>query len=152
MTGIVFSEKFPGWNYGTRSIIHPAGFGAQRAREGTRANVASLVNAESPTIIFLTNCVVTEYNNHAQRGTAIRTRKDEQNVISGSIEQVSVLNPTKERQKNGYWYTIALFDTHGMVDPDKRLCQPGCSGKKLSIWLFTWYPGFPRTGTPLLVP
>jgi hypothetical protein len=50
--GIVFSEKFPGWNYGTRSIIHPAGFGAQRAREGTRANVASLVSAESPTIIF----------------------------------------------------------------------------------------------------
>jgi len=38
--------------------------------------------------------------------TAIRTRKAKQNVISGSIEQVSVLNPTKELHQNGHRYTV----------------------------------------------
>jgi cysteine desulfurase len=114
---IAFAQKYLGEMYGNPSSLHTKGLMAKRALEEAREKVASLINAESPGTIIFTGSA-TESNNLAIRGTALRNKKSGTKVVSGAIEHISVLNPLKELQKQGYTYEVVPVNTDGFVDTE----------------------------------
>lgn len=114
---IAFAQKYLGEMYGNPSSLHTKGLMAKRALEEAREKVASLINAESPGTIIFTGSA-TESNNLAIRGTALRNKKSGTKVVSGAIEHISVLNPLKELQKQGYTYEVVPVNTGGFVDTE----------------------------------
>ncbi len=100
---------------GNPSSLHSVGLEAKRAIEGAKGKVADLINAESERTIIFTSCA-TESNNLGIKGTALRNAGKGKKVVTSAIEHMSVLNPMKELQKNGFELTIVPVDSNGMVD------------------------------------
>lgn len=115
---VTFAEPFLTGGYGNPSMLHSAGLEAKRALEDARGKVAALINAENPSTIIFT-ASATESNNLAIRGTALRNPKLGRKVVSSIIEHVSVINPMKELQKNGFQYEFIPVDSQGIVDLDQ---------------------------------
>lgn len=112
---VAFAEKFLTHDFGNPSSLYSTGLDAKRALEVARVKVAGLIHAENPSTIFFTSSA-TESNNLAIRGTALRNSKIGQKVVSSVIEHISVINPMKELQKNGYLYEVIPVDSNGIVD------------------------------------
>lgn len=112
---VAFAEKFLTHDFGNPSSLYSTGLDAKRALEVARVKVAGLIHAENPSTIFFTSSA-TESNNLAIRGTALRNSKIGQKVVSSVIEHISVINPMKELQKNGYHYEVIPVDSNGIVD------------------------------------
>ena len=112
---VAFASRYLIHDYGNPSSLHTPGLEAKRALEEARGKVASLINAESPGTIIFTSCA-TEANNLAIRGTALRNRKAGTKVVSSAVEHISVLNPMKELQKQGYAYDVVPVSAEGFVD------------------------------------
>jgi cysteine desulfurase len=100
---------------GNPSSLYEFGSEAKDAVGKSRAKVADLINAESEkTIVFTSGA--TEANNIAIRGTSFRNIKDGKEVLSSAIDHISVINPMKDLQKNGWTYNAIPVDKTGIVD------------------------------------
>lgn len=90
-----FAGRFLSSDYGNPSSLHSRGLAAKAALEEARSKIAELINAQSPeTIVFTSG--VTEANNLAIRGAALRNAAKGKKLLASQIEHISVLNPHKE--------------------------------------------------------
>jgi len=113
-----FAKHYLENNFGNPSSLHSVGLEAKRALEEARVKVAELINGESEkTIIFTSG--VTEANNLAIKGAALRNIGKGKEVAASTIEHMSVLNPMKELQKNGYTFNLIPVDSFGIVNLEK---------------------------------
>jgi cysteine desulfurase len=113
-----FAERFLTGDYGNPSSLHSLGLEAKRVLEDARVKVAELINAEKENAVVFT-ASATEANNLAIRGTAMRNIGKGKEVAASAIEHISVLNPMKELQKNGFTFTLIPVDSNGVVDLEK---------------------------------
>jgi cysteine desulfurase len=113
----VFEEMKPYFKkkYGNPSSLHDFGEPARRVLDKAREQAASLIGANEEEIYF-TSCG-TESNNFALWGLA-RAYKDRGNhIISSSIEHLSIINPLKEFEKEGWKVSLVPVDEYGSVNP-----------------------------------
>jgi cysteine desulfurase len=104
--------------FGNPSSLYSIGLEAKSAIEEARKKIADFINAENEKSIIFTSSA-TESNNLAIRGTALRNIKDGKEAIASAIEHISVINPMKELQKNGFIFNILPVDSDGIVDLKK---------------------------------
>jgi cysteine desulfurase len=110
-----FAERCLSCDFGNPSALHSRGLAAKAALEEARAKVAQLINAESPeTIIFTAG--VTEANNLAIRGAALRGSAKGKKLLASQIEHISVLNPLKDLKKGGFDLNLVPVDSTGVID------------------------------------
>lgn len=110
-----FTKRFLGGGYGNPSSLHSVGLEAKHILEDARTKVAEFINGESEKTIIFTGSA-TEANNLAIKGTALRNITKGKEVAASAIEHISVLNPMKELQKNGFALNLIPVDSTGMVD------------------------------------
>ena len=110
-----FALPYLNERFGNPSSLYNLGLEAKSAVEESREKIAKFINAEDEkTIIFTGNA--TESNNLAIRGVAKRNVNDGKEVLASAIEHISVLNPMKDLQKNGFTFNIIPVDSNGIVD------------------------------------
>jgi cysteine desulfurase len=115
---IAFATPYLGEKQGNPSSLHSVGLEAKQALEEARGKVAALINAENDSTVIFTGGA-TEANNLAVRGTALRNVNTGKAVVASAIEHMSVLNPMKDLQKNGFTFTMIPVDTTGLLDLKK---------------------------------
>lgn len=113
-----FAERYLKEGFGNPSSLHSVGLEAKRAVEDARKKVAELINAEKGSRIIFTSGA-TESNNLAIRGVALRNLGKGKEVAASAIEHMSVLNPMKELQKNGFKLSFVPVNSTGIVDLEK---------------------------------
>jgi len=113
-----FAQRFLADDFGNPAALYSVGLGAKRTIEDARKNVAELINAENENCIVFTSGA-TESNNLAIKGTALRNIGKGKAIAASAIEHMSVLNPMKELQKNGFEMIIIPVDSTGIVDLKK---------------------------------
>jgi len=113
-----FAKKFLEHGFGNPSSLHSVGLEAKRALEEARAKIAELINGESEKTIIFTSSA-TEANNLAIKGAALRNIGKGKEVAASVIEHMSVLNPMKELQKNGFTLNLIPVDSTGIVDLER---------------------------------
>jgi cysteine desulfurase len=115
---LAFAERYLKADFGNPFALYSVGLDAKRAVEEARKNVAELINAEKASNIIFTGSA-TESNNLAIKGTALRNIGKGKKVAASAIEHMSVLNPMKELQKNGFEFALIPVDSTGLVDLEK---------------------------------
>ncbi|MBK5190967.1 MAG: cysteine desulfurase [Methanosarcinales archaeon] len=110
-----FAEGYLKDNFGNPSALYSVGLEAKRAIEEARKKVAELINAENAARIIFTGSA-TESNNLAIKGTALRNIGKGKKVAASAVEHMSVLNPMKELQKNGFEFNLVPVDATGIID------------------------------------
>ena len=113
-----FARRYLEHNYGNPSSLHSVGLEAKRALEEARAKIAELINGENEKTIIFTGSA-TEANNLAIKGAALRNIGKGKEVAASAIEHMSVLNPMKELQKNGFTLNLIPVDSAGIVNLEK---------------------------------
>jgi cysteine desulfurase len=113
-----FAKPYLMKSHGNPSSLHSVGLEAKRAIEEARSKIAGFINAENENTIIFTGGA-TEANNLAVKGTALRNITAGKAVVASAIEHMSVLNPMKELQKNGFSFTTIPVDSTGVVDLKK---------------------------------
>ena len=113
-----FAKPYLIEKFGNPSSLYNDGLEAKSALEEARAKIAKVINAENGKTIIFTGSA-TESNNIAIRGTALRNIQTGKEVISSSIEHISIINCMKELQKNGFNYKMVPVDSFGVVDVSK---------------------------------
>jgi len=103
-------------NYGNPSSLHDFGEPARRVLDKSREQVSALIGANEEEIYF-TSCG-TESNNFALWGLARAYRDRGNHIITSSIEHLSILNPLKEFEKEGWKVSILPVDKNGLVNPE----------------------------------
>jgi len=115
---IEFVRPYLSSSHGNPSSLHSVGLEARRAIEESRKKIAEFIHAENEnTIIFTASA--TEANNLAIKGTALRNITQGKAVVASAIEHMSVLNPMKELQKNGFTFSTVPVDSTGIIDLNK---------------------------------
>jgi cysteine desulfurase len=104
-------------SFGNPSSLYNLGQDAKEAVDDSRKKIADFINAESKKTIIFTGSA-TESNNLGIRGTAYRNLKDGKEVLASAIEHISVINPMKDLQKNGWTFNTVPVDYYGVVDID----------------------------------
>lgn len=105
-------------DYGNPSSLHSDGRNGKKLVEEAREKVANLIGAEDKrTVIFTSGA--TESNNLALRGVAHRNKNKGNHIITSAIEHMSVINPCKDLQKEGFEVTFVPVNKEGLVDPGK---------------------------------
>jgi len=112
---LTFAERYLKDDFGNPFALYSVGLEAKRAIEAARKKVAELINAENAARIIFTGSA-TESNNIAIKGTALRNIGKGKKVAASAIEHMSVLNPMKELQKNGFEFNLIPVDATGIVD------------------------------------
>lgn len=113
-----FSEPYLSKEFGNPSSLYSTGLGAKKVIEESRSKIAEFINAEDEKSIIFTSGA-TESNNFAIRGTALRNQSKGKKIIASAIEHISVINPMKNLQKNGYIFNTLPVDSNGLVYLDK---------------------------------
>jgi cysteine desulfurase len=113
-----FAKPYLMASHGNPSSLHSVGLEARRALEDSRIKIAEFIHAENENTIIFTGGA-TEANNLAVKGTALRNITQGKTVVASAIEHMSVLNPMKELQKNGFIFTTLPVDSTGIVDLKK---------------------------------
>jgi cysteine desulfurase len=113
-----YSKPYLIEGFGNPSSLYSFGLKAKSAIEDARKKIAEFINAENEKSIIFTSCA-TESNNLAVKGTALRNISDGKEVIASAIEHISVINPMKELQKNGFSFKTVPVDIHGIIDLKK---------------------------------
>src|SRR6204780_3161468 len=110
--------------FGNASSIHAFGQNAREAVEEARAQVAALLGARAPDIMFTSGG--TESNNHAILGAVAAATGEAKHVITSAIEHVAVLDVCRALAKNGVDLTILPVDRDGLVNPEdvRRAIRP----------------------------
>jgi cysteine desulfurase len=111
---VEFAQPFLQDAIGNPSSLYSVALNARKAIAEAREKVAALINAESPECIVFTGGA-TESNNLAIRGTALRNVKKGKRCAASAIEHISVLNPMKSLQKEGFGFTLIPVDSEGIV-------------------------------------
>jgi cysteine desulfurase len=115
---IAFAEPYLVERMGNPSSLYSVGLNAKRAIAEAREKVAGLINAEAPENIVFTSGA-TESNNIAIRGTCLRNIKKGKQCAASAVEHISVLNPMKSLQKEGFEFTVIPVDNEGTVILDE---------------------------------
>jgi cysteine desulfurase len=113
-----FAKPFLTKEFGNPSSLYSIGLEAKSAIEDSRKKIVDFINAENEKSIIFTGGA-TESNNLAIRGTALRNIRDGKEVLASAIEHISVINPMKELQKNGFTFKTLPVDSNGIVDLKK---------------------------------
>ncbi len=113
-----FAKPYLTTLHGNPSSLHSVGVEAKQAVEESRQKIAKFIHAENESTIIFTGSA-TEANNLAVKGTALRNITSGKTVVASAIEHMSVLNPMKELQKNGFSFTTIPVDSTGIVDLNK---------------------------------
>lgn len=100
--------------YGNPASVHGAGAAARQAVELAREQVASLIGARPPEIVFTSGA--TESDNLALMG-AVGARTGRQHLVTVSTEHKAVLDATAALAMRGHSVTVLDVDSHGRVDP-----------------------------------
>jgi cysteine desulfurase len=101
--------------FGNPMSDHQVGQPAAEALERARSQVATLINANLPEVVFTSGG--TESNNHALKGVAIGLREKGRHIITSNIEHKSVLNSLRTLRFLDYRVTSLDVDQYGLVDP-----------------------------------
>jgi cysteine desulfurase len=99
---------------GNPAALHSHGLEARASLDGARAKVARLVGGPPARVVFTASA--TEANNLAIKGTALRARG--RHIVTSAIEHVSVVNPCRDLEKQGWSVTWLPVDREGLVDPE----------------------------------
>ncbi len=102
-------------HYGNPSSIYQIGREAQKALDGARDKVASLVGAGPREIIFTSGG--SEADNLAIKGVAFALRDRGNHIITSAIEHHAVYHACEYLEKYGFDITVLPVDSHGLVDP-----------------------------------
>jgi cysteine desulfurase len=102
-------------HYGNPSSIYQIGREAQKALDGARDKVASLVGAGPREIIFTSGG--SEADNLAIKGVAFALRDRGNHIITSAIEHHAVYHACEYLEKHGFDITVLPVDSHGLVDP-----------------------------------
>ncbi|MGD0230333.1 MAG: cysteine desulfurase family protein [Syntrophorhabdales bacterium] len=94
---------------------HRAGDEATEALERAREEVARLINAQRPEIVFTSGG--TESVNHALKGVALAMGEKGRHIVTSVIEHQAVLRSLRTLMKMGYRVTAVPVDEYGLVDP-----------------------------------
>jgi len=113
-----FAKPYLRESWGNPSSLHSVGLEAKRAVEESRGKIAEFIHAENESTIIFTGGA-TEANNLAVKGATLRNITAGKAVVASVIEHMSVLNPMKELQKNGFSVTFIPVDSTGIVDLKK---------------------------------
>jgi cysteine desulfurase len=111
---VAFMRPFLEGGVGNPAALHSHGLEARASLDGARAKVARLVGGAASGVIFTASA--TEANNLAIKGVAQRARG--RHVVASAIEHVSVVNPCRDLEKQGWSITWLPVDREGIVDPE----------------------------------
>jgi cysteine desulfurase len=103
-------------HFGNPSSVHSFGFRAREAIEEAREKVLALINGSDGDLVFTSGA--TEANNLAIIGYALRNVKRGKHVLVSAVEHMSVINPAKFLQKQGFQVEFIPVDSYGMVNLD----------------------------------
>lgn len=109
-------EPFLRDQFGNPSSSHYYGRQAREAVDYARAQVATLIGADSSEVLF-TGCA-TEANNLAILGVARALRDKHRHIITSTIEHPAVMQPCLRLRKEGWKVTIVPADGAARVDLD----------------------------------
>jgi cysteine desulfurase len=101
--------------FGNPQSLHSFGQAAQTAVDSAREKVAALVGAAKEEIYFTSSG--TESNNFALKGLALAHQARGRHIVVSAIEHLSVLNPVRSLEKQGFTTTVVPVDKDGLVDP-----------------------------------
>jgi cysteine desulfurase len=104
-------------DFGNASSIHTFGQRARAAVETARDQVAALLNARSPEIVFTSGG--TESDNHAIFGIVAASSAPRNHVITTTIEHEAVLNACQALEKQGVAVTYLRVSRDGLIDLDE---------------------------------
>jgi cysteine desulfurase len=99
---------------GNPAALHSHGLEARASLDGARAKVARLVGGATSGVIFTASA--TEANNLAIKGVAQRARG--RHLVASAIEHISIVNPCRDLEKQGWSVTWLPVDREGLVDPE----------------------------------
>jgi cysteine desulfurase len=99
---------------GNPAALHSHGLEARASLDGARGKVGRLVGGVASGVIFTASA--TEANNLAIKGVALRARG--RHLVTSAIEHVSVVNPCRDLEKQGWSVTWLAVDGDGLVDPE----------------------------------
>jgi len=101
-------------HYGNAASRHHAfGWKAEEAVEEARAQVASLIGANSKEIVFTSGA--TESDNLALKGVAAMHRPRGNHLITAVTEHHAVLDPARRLEREGFRVTFLPVDRYGRV-------------------------------------
>ncbi len=100
---------------GNPSALHSLGSEAKESLEVARVKVARLLGGTASGVIFTSGA--TEANNLAIEGVALRAAPAGGHVITSAVEHISVLNPCRDLEKQGFSVTYLPVDGDGRSDP-----------------------------------
>ena len=101
--------------FGNPSSSHRYGVQAKLSLEHARQQVAEMIGAKPPEIVFASGG--TEANNLAIRGYCYANRDKGNHIITSAIEHPAVLEVCESLVPEGYELTILPVDSNGMVNP-----------------------------------
>jgi len=103
-----FTKKF-----GNTMSLHSMGREAKKAVEESRESIATVLNCETPDIIFTSSA--TESTNMILKGVAFANRKKGKHIVISSIEHHCVLEPARWLEKQGFEITRLPVDEFGLI-------------------------------------
>jgi cysteine desulfurase len=103
-------------NFAAASSLHQGGLRARDAIANARAQIATLINADSPEEIIFTSCG-TESANLAIKGAVEATRRRGNHIVCSAIEHPAVLKSIEFLTSHGYTCTRVAVDSCGRLDP-----------------------------------
>jgi len=101
--------------FGNPSSSHRFGVQAKLSLEHARQQVADMIGAKPPEIIFTSGG--TEANNLAIRGYCYANREKGNHIITSAIEHPAVLEVCESLVGEGFELTILPVDSNGLVNP-----------------------------------
>ena len=111
---VAFMRPFLEGGVGNPAALHSHGLEAKASLDGARAKVARLIGGAAAGVIFTASA--TEANNLAIRGVAQRARG--RHVVASAVEHISVVNPCRALEKQGWSVSWLPVDREGQVDPE----------------------------------
>ena len=106
--------------YGNASSIHHFGQAAKQRLEAARRQVAALINASAPEIVFTSGG--TEADNLAIFGVTRAAARPRKHVITCAIEHPAVLSPAKQLGEEGV--EVTCLRVGSKRDRQSRRCAP----------------------------
>lgn len=101
--------------YGNPSALHKLGLAAEAEIKSVKKRILQNLNGTDGDVIFTSGG--TEANNLAILGTARRTAKRLNHIITSETEHKSVLESFKALEKEGFEITWIKVDKQGYIDP-----------------------------------